>query len=92
MYVTAGILGDRSDADFQEFCLQVLFECVSKDRPALLQVYSLCLFLLYNESYGAKASVRTLQLIFLLPCVSWQNSRKILAFPSSHVAALLFLY
>ncbi|EXB88404.1 Anaphase-promoting complex subunit 1 [Morus notabilis] len=23
----------------QEFCLQVLFECVSKDRPALLQVY-----------------------------------------------------
>ncbi|XP_048495602.1 anaphase-promoting complex subunit 1 isoform X2 [Beta vulgaris subsp. vulgaris] len=29
----------RSDADFQEFCLQVLFECVSKDRPALLQVY-----------------------------------------------------
>ncbi|KAG6735069.1 hypothetical protein I3842_01G302100 [Carya illinoinensis] len=30
---------DRSDVDFQEFCLQVLFECVSKDRPALLQVY-----------------------------------------------------
>ncbi|XP_020962926.1 anaphase-promoting complex subunit 1 isoform X4 [Arachis ipaensis] len=29
----------RSDADFKEFCLQVLFECVSKDRPALLQVY-----------------------------------------------------
>lgn len=29
----------RSDNDFQEFCLQVLFECVSKDRPALLQVY-----------------------------------------------------
>lgn len=29
----------RSDSDFQEFCLQVLFECVSKDRPALLQVY-----------------------------------------------------
>ncbi|CAI9091739.1 OLC1v1026843C1 [Oldenlandia corymbosa var. corymbosa] len=28
-----------SDIDFQEFCLQVLFECVSKDRPALLQVY-----------------------------------------------------
>ncbi|KAH9702559.1 Anaphase-promoting complex subunit 1 [Citrus sinensis] len=23
----------------QEFCLQVLFECISKDRPALLQVY-----------------------------------------------------
>jgi len=28
----------RSDVDFKEFCLQVLFECVSKDRPALLQV------------------------------------------------------
>ncbi|KAG8390120.1 hypothetical protein BUALT_Bualt01G0050500 [Buddleja alternifolia] len=28
-----------SELDFQEFCLQVLFECVSKDRPALLQVY-----------------------------------------------------
>ncbi|KAL3521228.1 hypothetical protein ACH5RR_019377 [Cinchona calisaya] len=30
---------NRSDIDFQEFCLQVLFECVSKDRPAFLQVY-----------------------------------------------------
>ncbi|KAL8247802.1 hypothetical protein R6Q59_009018 [Mikania micrantha] len=29
----------KYDTDFQEFCLQVLFECVSKDRPALLQVY-----------------------------------------------------
>eukprot|EP00257_Ricinus_communis_P020956 XP_015580327.1 anaphase-promoting complex subunit 1 [Ricinus communis] len=29
----------RSDIDFQEFCLQVLYECISKDRPALLQVY-----------------------------------------------------
>ncbi|GAB4827614.1 hypothetical protein Ancab_034497 [Ancistrocladus abbreviatus] len=29
----------RSDVDFQEFCVQVLFDCVSKDRPALLQVY-----------------------------------------------------
>ncbi|XP_023752890.1 anaphase-promoting complex subunit 1 [Lactuca sativa] len=29
----------KLDTDFQEFCLQVLFECVSKDRPALLQVY-----------------------------------------------------
>ncbi|KAJ4825076.1 hypothetical protein Tsubulata_040463 [Turnera subulata] len=28
-----------SDVDFQEFCVQILFECVSKDRPALLQVY-----------------------------------------------------
>ncbi|VFQ77471.1 unnamed protein product [Cuscuta campestris] len=24
---------------FHEFCLQVLFECVSKDRPTLLQIY-----------------------------------------------------
>ncbi|KAG2334579.1 hypothetical protein Bca52824_005759 [Brassica carinata] len=30
---------DRSDSDFKEFCLQVLFDCISKDRPALLQVY-----------------------------------------------------
>ncbi|GAB2272646.1 hypothetical protein Dimus_007470 [Dionaea muscipula] len=30
---------NRSDVDFQEFCLQVLFDCVSKDRAALLQVY-----------------------------------------------------
>ncbi|KRH14935.1 hypothetical protein GLYMA_14G058400v4 [Glycine max] len=30
---------NRSDVDFKEFCLQVLFECVTKDRPALLQVY-----------------------------------------------------
>ncbi|KAJ0045529.1 hypothetical protein Pint_06537 [Pistacia integerrima] len=29
----------KFDGDFQEFCLQVLFECISKDRPALLQVY-----------------------------------------------------
>ncbi|WZY80069.1 hypothetical protein YC2023_026453 [Brassica napus] len=29
----------RSDSDFKEFCLQVLFDCISKDRPALLQVY-----------------------------------------------------
>ncbi|KAK9683476.1 hypothetical protein RND81_10G143700 [Saponaria officinalis] len=29
----------RLDIEFQEFCLQVLVECVSKDRPALLQVY-----------------------------------------------------
>ncbi|KAK2965099.1 hypothetical protein RJ640_012573 [Escallonia rubra] len=34
-----------SDVDFQEFCLQVLFECVSKDRPAFLQ-----LALAYNEA------------------------------------------
>ncbi|WOL06876.1 anaphase-promoting complex subunit 1 isoform X1 [Canna indica] len=29
----------RSDANFQEFCSQLLFECVSKDRPAVLQIY-----------------------------------------------------
>ncbi|CBI18263.3 unnamed protein product, partial [Vitis vinifera] len=27
-----------SDVGFQAFCLQVSVECVSKDRPALLQV------------------------------------------------------
>ncbi|KAK9124538.1 hypothetical protein Sjap_014140 [Stephania japonica] len=35
----------RSDIDFQEFCSQVLFDCVSKDRPALLQIA-----LAYNEA------------------------------------------
>ncbi|XP_010423455.1 PREDICTED: anaphase-promoting complex subunit 1 isoform X1 [Camelina sativa] len=30
---------NKSDSDFKEFCLQVLFDCISKDRPALLQVY-----------------------------------------------------
>ncbi|KAE8682009.1 Anaphase-promoting complex subunit 1 [Hibiscus syriacus] len=29
----------KYDVDFQVFCLQVLFECISKDRPALLRVY-----------------------------------------------------
>ncbi|KAL8144559.1 hypothetical protein V2J09_017591 [Rumex salicifolius] len=29
----------NSDVNFQEFCLQVLFECISKDRPALFRVY-----------------------------------------------------
>lgn len=29
------------DPNFKEFCLQVLYECVSKDRPALLQVFLL---------------------------------------------------
>lgn len=28
-----------TENDFQEFCVQVLFECVSTDRPALLQTY-----------------------------------------------------
>ncbi|KAF3336966.1 anaphase-promoting complex subunit 1 [Carex littledalei] len=31
--------GRSCDPNFNEFCLQVLYECVSKDRPALLQVY-----------------------------------------------------
>lgn len=30
---------NRTENEFQEFCVQVLFECVSKDRPALLQTY-----------------------------------------------------
>ncbi|KAG8067808.1 hypothetical protein GUJ93_ZPchr0005g14946 [Zizania palustris] len=30
---------DRCNASFEEFCSQVLYECMSKDRPALLQVY-----------------------------------------------------
>ncbi|XP_044973473.1 anaphase-promoting complex subunit 1 isoform X1 [Hordeum vulgare subsp. vulgare] len=30
---------DRSNGNFQDFCSQVLYECMSKDRPALLQVY-----------------------------------------------------
>ncbi|XP_047093985.1 anaphase-promoting complex subunit 1 isoform X1 [Lolium rigidum] len=29
----------RCNDNFQEFCSQVLYECMSKDRPALLQVY-----------------------------------------------------
>ncbi|XP_031485584.1 anaphase-promoting complex subunit 1 isoform X2 [Nymphaea colorata] len=28
-----------SDADFRDFCAQMLFDCMSKDRPGLLQVY-----------------------------------------------------
>lgn len=30
---------ERYNSNFQEFCSQVLYECMSKDRPALLQVY-----------------------------------------------------
>ncbi|ESQ40468.1 hypothetical protein EUTSA_v10012420mg [Eutrema salsugineum] len=47
---------DRSDSDFKEFCLQVLFDCISKDRPALLQViatfalYYSMVALAYNEA------------------------------------------
>ncbi|XP_072985105.1 anaphase-promoting complex subunit 1 isoform X1 [Typha latifolia] len=40
----------RTDAKFQEFCSQVLFECVSKDRPALLQVY-LCLYTMIESMW-----------------------------------------
>uniref|UniRef100_J3M678 Anaphase-promoting complex subunit 1 n=1 Tax=Oryza brachyantha TaxID=4533 RepID=J3M678_ORYBR len=29
----------RHNGSFEEFCSQVLYECMSKDRPALLQVY-----------------------------------------------------
>ncbi|EFH47427.1 hypothetical protein ARALYDRAFT_487351 [Arabidopsis lyrata subsp. lyrata] len=38
----------RSDSEFKEFCLQVLFDCISKDRPALLQVA-----LAYNEAVSS---------------------------------------
>ncbi|KAF8720064.1 hypothetical protein HU200_024836 [Digitaria exilis] len=30
---------NRCNGNFQEFCSQVLYECMSKDRPSLLQVY-----------------------------------------------------
>ncbi|XP_062231175.1 anaphase-promoting complex subunit 1 isoform X2 [Phragmites australis] len=30
---------DRCNGNFREFCSQVLYECMSKDRPSLLQVY-----------------------------------------------------
>ncbi|EEE63377.1 hypothetical protein OsJ_18189 [Oryza sativa Japonica Group] len=30
---------DRRNGSFEEFCSQILYECMSKDRPALLQVY-----------------------------------------------------
>lgn len=50
----------RLDVDFQEFCLQVLFECVSKDRPALLQVY-LSLYttvsLMIDQAKGGEVTV-----------------------------------
>ncbi|KAL6865049.1 hypothetical protein ACP4OV_016200 [Aristida adscensionis] len=30
---------DRCNGSFREFCSQVLYECMSKDRPSLLQIY-----------------------------------------------------
>ncbi|KAK4480701.1 hypothetical protein RD792_013783 [Penstemon davidsonii] len=42
---TGAVTVDQSELDFQEFCLQVLFECVSKDKAALLQIA-----LAYNEA------------------------------------------
>uniref|UniRef100_A0A0D9ZXX1 Anaphase-promoting complex subunit 1 n=1 Tax=Oryza glumipatula TaxID=40148 RepID=A0A0D9ZXX1_9ORYZ len=30
---------DQRNGSFEEFCSQILYECMSKDRPALLQVY-----------------------------------------------------
>eukprot|EP01018_Ginkgo_biloba_P012111 Gb_37425 [translate_table: standard] len=45
-----------TDNDFQEFCLQVLFDCVSTDRPALLQTY-----LYLYTTVGSLADCATLQ-------------------------------
>ncbi|KAJ0979367.1 hypothetical protein J5N97_014841 [Dioscorea zingiberensis] len=42
---------NSTDGDFQEFCSQVLFECVSKDRPALLQLY-LSLYTTVGSMWG----------------------------------------
>ncbi|KAF7816493.1 Anaphase-promoting complex subunit 1 [Senna tora] len=57
---------NRSVVDFQEFCLQVLFECVSKDRPALLQCLLLSaqsklnelVFVKYNRSLRRRFNER----------------------------------
>ncbi|KAL0382140.1 UNVERIFIED_CONTAM: Anaphase-promoting complex subunit [Sesamum calycinum] len=43
----AQLFCDSSWSSRQEFCLQVLFECVSKDRPAMLQVISYSFIKLY---------------------------------------------
>ncbi|KAK7320591.1 hypothetical protein VNO77_30211 [Canavalia gladiata] len=51
---------NRSDVDFKEFCLQVLFECVSKDRPALLQVY----LSLYTTAESMAEQVTTGAIVF----------------------------
>ncbi|XP_068662507.1 anaphase-promoting complex subunit 1 isoform X2 [Aristolochia californica] len=45
---------NRSDDDFKEFCFQVLFDCVSKDRPALLEIY-----LSFYTSVGSMAEQMT---------------------------------
>ncbi|XP_070675681.1 uncharacterized protein [Malus domestica] len=46
----------RTDINFQEFCLQVLFECVSKDRLALLQV-SICRYTRRLDQWQVKLPV-----------------------------------
>lgn len=58
----------RLDLDFQEFCLQVLFECVSKDRPALLQVRTVCWKV--ENFTGSSGSVCSLS------SSSWVNMKK----------------
>ncbi|CAL9156743.1 unnamed protein product [Musa hybrid cultivar] len=50
----------RADANFQEFCSQLLFECVSKDRPALLQIY----LSLYTTIEAMWEQVKSCRLVF----------------------------
>ncbi|XP_004308940.1 PREDICTED: anaphase-promoting complex subunit 1-like [Fragaria vesca subsp. vesca] len=65
----------RSDIDFQEFCLQVLFECVSKDRPALLQVY-----LSLYTTMGSMAGQVTSDTVVLCDSLSVSNLKLALAY------------
>lgn len=65
----------RSDIDFQEFCLQVLFECVSKDRPALLQVY-----LSLYTTMGSMAGQVTGDTVVLCDSLSISNLKLALAY------------
>ncbi|WCJ19904.1 Anaphase-promoting complex subunit 1 [Euphorbia peplus] len=51
---------NRYDKDFQEFCLQVLYECITKDRPALVQVY----ISLYSTIESMADQVRNNTLVF----------------------------
>ncbi|XP_065870277.1 anaphase-promoting complex subunit 1 isoform X2 [Euphorbia lathyris] len=50
----------RYGEDFQEFCLQVLYECITKDRPALVQVY----ISLYSTIECMADQVRNSTLVF----------------------------
>ncbi|KAK9683438.1 hypothetical protein RND81_10G141500 [Saponaria officinalis] len=55
----------RLDIEFQEFCLQVPVECVSKDRPALLQVY----MSLYTVIRSMTDQVTGMLSSFSIPCL-----------------------